>query len=117
MAKTKFTPPNLSNATLPFLIDEAGKLRDEIKELEPALEFYKQAIKSRMKKDGLGAKAGDKYLATLTVADRVSLDTAAIKAEMGEDWCADRSRVTPVTTLKIDDINNVQENFHEDIAE
>lgn len=49
--KPKFEMPKLDNATPSFLIDELGKVREQIKHLEKYEGIYKEALMGRIRKE------------------------------------------------------------------
>lgn len=49
--KPKFEMPKLDNATPSFLIDELGKVREQIKHLEKYEGIYKEALQGRIRKE------------------------------------------------------------------
>lgn len=116
MAK-KSQMPDLRNATPEFLIDEIGALAEKRKADEKIEKFYKEALKARAKKLGLTFVRGEKFEGTITTADRVTINTAQIKEEMGEDWVLERSRSTEVVTVKTGRLGTLGSLEEEDIAE
>lgn len=98
-AKEKFQLPDLSNATLPFLIDELGRTRAEVALLDKYEGILKQRIQSERTKDleeaqrinpnatSWDTKAGEAdFDLVITNGAQTRLDTAAIKVDMGEEW-------------------------------
>ena len=85
---------NLSPAMLADLIgDLARKAKDASNELEAA----KTAFKAR----GLLIAEGRTHSVMVQKTIRQTLETAAVKAEMGQAWFDDRSKLAEVVTLRI----------------
>jgi hypothetical protein len=85
------------NLTDAMLADAIGDLDATIKNLQARMKEAKAEFIGR----GLEKVAGERFTAALTNAVRWSLDTKAVKDEMGEDWYTARSRITPTTSLRI----------------
>lgn len=100
MAKAKTKVPNLANATPEFLADEIGKLAEARKENEKMEKLYKEALKARCKNLGIDFVQGEEFEVSITKSDRTALDTTAVKAEMGDDWWAERCKISEVTTVR-----------------
>jgi hypothetical protein len=85
---------NLSPAMLADLI---GKLDSESKAATAELDAAKDAFKSR----GLLVAEGDTHSVMVQKSIRQTLDTSAVKAEMGQVWFDDHSKLGEVVTLRI----------------
>lgn len=85
---------NLSPAMLADLI---GKLDREAKTATAELDAAKDAFKAR----GLLIAEGDTHSVMVQKSIRQSLDTAKVKADMGQTWFDDHSRLSEVVTLRI----------------
>lgn len=98
MVKNKQKLPNLANATPGFIVDELGRTRTELSRLKKLEGFLKQGLLARAK---VGAVAGEKYFdASIQELARSSLDTAAVKKEMGDDWYRKRCKTTPYVQIR-----------------
>ena len=86
-----------NNLTDAMLADEIGGLDVEAK----ALREHSDAAKAEFKTRGLGKAAGDRFTVTKAESVRWTLNTTAVKEEMGEDWVTKRSRQMPVVSLRI----------------
>jgi len=88
---TYIPTPDLLKLDDATLVDEAAKMDAMIKTLTKKLDEAKAIIRSR----GNGELYGSAFKAVVsTPAVRWSLDTDRVKAEMGEDWYAARSKVS-----------------------
>jgi hypothetical protein len=85
---------NLSPAMLADLI---GKLDREAKAATGELDAAKSAFKAR----GLLIVEGDTHTVMVQKSIRQTLDTSAVKAEMGQVWFDDHSKLGEVVTLRI----------------
>lgn len=85
---------NLSPAMLADLI---GDLDHKAKDASAELDAAKDAFKSR----GLLIAEGDAHSVMVQKSIRQTLDTAKVKAAMGQIWFDDNSRLAEVTTLRI----------------
>jgi hypothetical protein len=85
---------NLSPAMLADLI---GKLDREAKAATAELDAAKDAFKAR----GLLIAEGDTHSVMVQKSIRQTLDTSAVKAEMGQVWFDDHSKLGEVVTLRI----------------
>ena len=91
------TLSNFHNHSNAQLADVIGDLDAQAKALSARLKAAKGEFLTR----GLGRVHGERFTVTKSEAARWSLDAKAIKAELGEDWCTARSRVSAVTSLRI----------------
>ncbi len=85
------------NLTTAALADEFGALDCQVKALEARL----AAIKAELKRRGGDAIEGAHFLVTRSEAVRWTLDTTAIRSEMGEEWCNRRSKAAAVTSFRV----------------
>jgi len=85
---------NMSEA---LLADAIGGLDAEIK----ALEAEKEAARAALKARGLNRADGERFTVAFVSAIRQSLDVAAVKAEMGQAWFDDRSKLAEVVSMRI----------------
>ncbi len=99
MADTAFTttPDRFHNLPDSALADTVGELDFKCKALEAELKAAKDALKTR------GVAKAEGRLFTVTVSDSVrwSLDTAAVKAAMGERWYDAHCRSAVVSTVRV----------------
>lgn len=89
---TKFD--NLSAA---MLADAIGAIDAEIKSLEAEKEAARAALKAR----GLNRAEGERFAVAFVSSIRQSLDVAAVKAEMGQQWFDDRCKLAEVNSMRI----------------
>lgn len=69
------------------MIDELAQVRDQLKALTAREKFLKEALRE----DCAGADTiykGKAYQLEVKFTSENRLDTAAARAELGEDWCA-----------------------------
>jgi hypothetical protein len=85
---------NLSPAMLADLI---GRLDREAKNATAELDAAKDAFKAR----GLLIAEGDTHSVMVQKTIRQTLDTAKVKADMGQVWFDDHSRLGEIVTLRI----------------
>jgi hypothetical protein len=78
------------------LADRLGAVKAEIADLETR----EKALRDELIRRNVPAIEGDAYSATITDAVRWTLDTKAIKTEMGASWYDARCRQSLVTTVK-----------------
>ena len=84
------------------IIDRLGALQAQIANLEAE----EKALKAEIKGFGDGAYEGALFRATVSTADRATLDAKAARAKLEElgashQWFAANTKVTPVTTIKV----------------
>jgi hypothetical protein len=97
MATAINTTNRFHNISPEMLADMIGQLDREAKAAMSALEEAKDAFKFR----GLLIAAGEAFSVQVQKTIRQTLDTAAVKAEMGQQWFDDHSRLGEVTSLRI----------------
>ena len=85
---------NLSPAMLADLI---GQLDKQAKSASAELDIAKEAFKAR----GLLVAEGDAFAIVLQKTIRATLDTANVKAEMGQPWYDDHCKLAEVSSLRI----------------
>ena len=76
---------------------ERCKADARVKTLQDRLKAAKDEFKAR----GVETAAGERFTVVRSETVRWSLDTAAVKAEMGADWCTRSSRTTHTVSLRI----------------
>ena len=77
------------------LADRLGTLKAEIAELEAR----EKALRDELIRRGVPEAIGSLYDATISATVRWTLDTKAVKAEMGSKWWDARCRQSLVTTV------------------
>jgi hypothetical protein len=87
----------LHNLPLPAVVDELGGLKAQIAELETR----EKALRAELIRRGTAAVEGAAYSATITEAVRWTLDSKAVRAEMGDGWWTARCRQGVVTTVTV----------------
>lgn len=105
---TKVRMPNLANATPGFIVDELGAVRKKLSKLKKLEGFYKEALRARLKKNQRVVE-GEKFSATITKSARTSLNTDAVKEEMGAGWWKDRCVTKTIETIRTDELENLDE--------
>jgi hypothetical protein len=78
--------------------DELGELHFRIKALQAEAKDLKAELEAR----GITEVTTDRYSIKRVEATRWSLDTKAIRAEMGDAWATKRSSVSNVVSYRID---------------
>ena len=79
------------------MADLIGQLDKQAKAATAELEVAKDAFKA----SGLLIAEGETHSVKLQKSIRQTLDTAKVKAEMGQQWFDDNSRLGEVVTLRI----------------
>src|ERR1700687_3080717 len=79
------------------LADELGRLAFEIAELEGR----RKAFREEMIRRGVAEAEGAAFRATVSDAVRWTIDSAKVRAEMGESWWDARCRQSLVTTVAV----------------
>jgi hypothetical protein len=87
----------LRNLSANALVDQLGAVKVEI----AALEVREKTLRDEPLCRGLTEAEGARFSATITQAVRWTLDTKAVKAEMGAPWWDARCRQTLVTTVTV----------------
>jgi hypothetical protein len=91
------TSNRFHNVSPAMLADLIGQLDKQAKAATAELETAKDAFKAR----GLLVANGETFAVCLLNSIRQTLDTNAVKSEMGQAWFDDHSRLGEVTTLRI----------------
>lgn len=79
------------------LADEIGALDAQIKALTEQL----NALKDQAKERGLDKIEGKLFSVSIDKSIRASLDTKAVKDELGQAWYDDHCRLAEITTVRI----------------
>ena len=90
-------PGKLHNISPSMLADLIGELDRKAKDADNELKAAKDALKAR----NIVTATGDLFTVQVASQIRASLDTTAIRAEMGSEWCDDRSKLAEVVTVRI----------------
>jgi hypothetical protein len=90
-------PNRFHNLSPTMLADLIGKLDREAKSINSELDAAKEAFKAR----GLLIAEGDAFSVMVQKTVRQTLDTAKVKATMGQQWFDDMSRLGEVVSLRI----------------
>jgi hypothetical protein len=85
------------NMSSGMLADVIGELDCQSKALEAELKAAKDALKAR----GADKVDGSRFSVTFSASIRQTLDTAAVKAEMGPTWFDDHSKLAEVATCRV----------------
>ncbi len=97
IATNTTTANRFHNLSPSMLADLIGKLDREAKNATAELDAAKDAFKAR----GLLIAEGETHSVMLQKSIRQTLDTAKVKAEMGQTWFDDHSRLGEVVSLRI----------------
>lgn len=118
VSKKQVRIPDLSNATIPFLVDELGLVRMRAKVLKILEGIYKEAFNAQRSEGqykGLTQLSGDSFQAVIIEFDQVKYDQTAMKQFIlkrhGADKLAEferpghvvQVRTPPIVPLAIDD--------------
>ena len=87
----------LRNLSANALVDQLGAVKAEI----AAFEGREKALRDELLRRGLTEAEGARFNATVTQAVRWTLDTKAVKAEMGAPWWDARCRQSLVITVAV----------------
>jgi hypothetical protein len=107
MADLSFTTKSITGAPIAtdrfhnipktILADIIGDLDCQSKAIEAELKAAKDALKAR----GQASVTGNRFAITFTASIRQTLDSAAVKAAMGQTWFDDHSRLAEVITTRV----------------
>lgn len=89
--------PRFHNLSPAMLADLIGDLDRKAKAASAELDAAKDAFKAR----GLLIAEGETFSVMAQKSIRQTLDTAKVKADMGQQWFDDHSRLGEVVTLRI----------------
>jgi hypothetical protein len=84
----------------PYYNLSAGDLVDRLGEIG-GLQALEKALRDELLRRGSSSVDGAVYSATITDAVRWSLDTGAVRTEMGSDWYDAHCRQSVVTTVAV----------------
>lgn len=79
------------------LVDRLGEVRAQV----TALQHEDREIKSEILRRRVGEADGAKFRFALVSAVRWTLNVAAVKAEMGEEWVERRSKMATVVSARV----------------
>lgn len=79
------------------LADQIGQLDAQIKVLTKEL----NALKDQAKDSGLSEIVGNVFVVTISKSIAATLETAKVKAEMGQKWYDDHCKLGEKTTLLV----------------
>lgn len=86
------------HVSIPALaVDELAKVKAQI----AALQVQEKALTATLKATGMDRIIGTLHEATISLSERETVDTKALRADLGEDCIAPYLRVTQVETLRI----------------
>ena len=95
---TRILPPSpYHNISAGDLVDELGTLKAHIADLEAREKLLRAELIDRR----TTCAEGSVYSATITEAVRWTLDSKAVRAEMGDGWYDARCRQSLVTTVAV----------------
>lgn len=72
-----------------------------VDQVAKAAEEDKKALKAEFVRRKLWGSVGFTFIVTRTETPSLRLDTAAIRVEMGEDWCKARSKGSTTMSLRV----------------
>jgi len=76
--------PNLSNATPEFIVDELGRVREQLKELKTLEGFYKQGLMAR-RADGQNVISGQYFDCSITLELQVRISADKVREYFKND--------------------------------
>ena len=79
------------------LADQIGQLDAQIKALTKQLD----ELKSQAKASGLDEIEGRVFVVSISKDIKATLETAKVRAELGQKWYDDHCKLSEVTTLRI----------------
>jgi hypothetical protein len=82
------------------MIDIMGDIKAEAALLKKAEGYLKEVVPAQFEDEEFEYSTS-RFAVTRMGSTRVSLDSAGIKEEMGDEWCADHSRETEFFTLRL----------------
>ena len=85
------------NIPNPMLADMIGDLDCQQKALEAELKSAKDALKAR----GMDRAEGQRFTVSFSASIRQTLDSAAVKAAMGQVWFDDHSKLAEIVTTRV----------------
>jgi hypothetical protein len=94
-------PMNLMNQSNAALVDAFGALKAEQAELAKREKALKAAIATRMDAAKTDAMNGGMFRVTRSEAERVTLDSAAVRSLLSADALAAVSKVSVSTTFRV----------------
>ncbi len=101
MAKReKFRIPDLRNVTMPFICDELGDIRAQIKGLQKYEGILKERAKS-LKEDDVEEYEGDVFEMVFNQVCQVRLDNDLIRMDMDEEWLTAHSKEVEYVMIKV----------------
>jgi hypothetical protein len=78
-------------------VDALGSLKAQIADLEKAAKVYHAQIVAM----GVGAHEGDIFRATVSVADRDTLDMVAVREKLSDQFIRAHTTTKEVTTVRV----------------
>lgn len=90
-------PGKLHNLSPSMLADLIGELDRKAKDADAELKAAKDALKAR----GLVSATGDRFTVQVANSIRDTLDTTAVKTELGQVWFDDHCKLAEVSTIRI----------------
>ena len=90
-------PSRFHNLPPGMLADLIGRLDREAKAATAELDAAKDAFKAR----GLLIAEGDAFAVMVQKSIRQTLDASAVKAEMGQPWFDDHSKLAEVVSMRV----------------
>lgn len=85
------------NMPASLLADAIGALDVQIKALEAEREAARMALKAR----GIARAEGNSFTVSFVSSIRQTLDTAAVKAAMGQQWFDDNSKLAEISAMRV----------------
>jgi hypothetical protein len=80
-----------------FAVDELAEVKAQI----AALQLREKALVDALKATGMERIVGTLHEAVVSLSERQTVDTKALRADLGEDLVAPYLRTTEITTLKV----------------
>ena len=85
------------NLPIADVVDQLGCVRAQIADIETR----EKALRDELLRRGVSEATGTLYDATVAASVRWTLDTKAVKAELGTDWYDAHCRQSMVTTVAV----------------
>jgi hypothetical protein len=84
MPKSKVELPNLANATPEYIVDELGRIRDELNKYKRLEGFFKQALQGR-RENGQNVISGSVYDALISEETQIRINADKVREYFEND--------------------------------
>ena len=96
--------PPAPRAVGPFDNVTDAMLADQLGDIDAGMEALKarqELARAEFVRRKIDSARGELFVVTRSLGSQTRLDTKAVKAEMGADWCAARSKTSPTATFRV----------------